>query len=125
MQVWIGHIQGLAFHMEQSGIDVSDQDKILALKMGLPPSYDPVIINFNATPSELLTLNNVVACLLNEEVRQTGSSNIAKAPEEHDEAMVVSGRGKGGRGAWNTAGADITCFFCDGKGNFKLDCPEK
>ena len=24
MQAWIGHIQGLAFHMEQSGVEVSD-----------------------------------------------------------------------------------------------------
>ena len=125
MQAWIGHIHGLAFRMEQSGVDVSNQDKILALMMGLPPSYDPIIINFDATPSELLTLNNVVARLLNEEVRQTGSLNVAKAPEERDEAMVVSGGGKGGRGARNTAGADVTCFFCDGKGHFKLDCPEK
>lgn len=123
MQAWIGHIQGLAFRMEQSGVEVSDQDKILALTMGLPPSYDPVIINFDATPSELLTLNNVIARLLNEEVRQSSDSNVAKDPE--DEAMMVTGGGKGGRGARNTVGADVTCFFCDGKGHFKSDCPEK
>ncbi|KIK03392.1 hypothetical protein K443DRAFT_653599 [Laccaria amethystina LaAM-08-1] len=75
MQAWIGHIQGLAFHMEQSGVEVNDQDKILELTMGLPPSYDPVIINFNVTPSELLTLNNVIVRLLNEEVCQSSDSN--------------------------------------------------
>jgi hypothetical protein len=125
MQAWIGHIQGLVFHMEQSGVDVSDQDKILALTMGLPPSYDPVIINFDTTPSELLTLNNVIARLLNEEVRQASNSNITKDPEERDEAMTVTGGGKGGRGARNNAGADVTCFFCGEKGHFKSDCPEK
>ncbi|EDR09511.1 uncharacterized protein LACBIDRAFT_325924 [Laccaria bicolor S238N-H82] len=104
MQAWIGHIQGLAFRMEQSGVEVSDQDKILALTMGLPPSYDPVIINFDATLSKLLTLNNIIAHLLNEEVRQSGDSNIAKDPE--DEVMAVtSGKGHGAR---NTAGADVT-----------------
>ena len=25
--------------------------------------------------------------------------------------MTVTGGGKGGRGAWNTAEADVTCFF--------------
>ena len=123
MQAWIGHIQGLVFRMEQSGVEVSDQDKILTLTMGLPPSYDPVIINFDATPSELLTLNNVIARLLNEEVRQSSDSKAAKDPE--DEAMVVTGGGKNGRGARNPVGADVTCFFCERKGHFKSDCPEK
>jgi hypothetical protein len=102
MQAWIGHIQGLAFRMEQSGVEVSDQDKILRLTMGLPPLYDPVIINFDVTPCELLTLNNVIVCLLNEEVRQSSDLNVAKDPEDRDEAMAVTGGGKGGRGAQNT-----------------------
>ena len=121
MQAWIGHIQGLAFCMEQSGVEVSDQDKILALTMGIPPSYDPVIINFNATLSELLTLNNVIACLLNEEVQQSGDSNIVKDPE--DKVMAVTS-GKG-HGVQNSVVANITCFFCTEKGHFKSDCPEK
>ena len=78
MQAWIGHIQGLAFHMEQSGVDISNQDKILVLTMGLPLLYNPVIINFDVSPSKLLTLNNVIACFLNEEVHQTGNLNITK-----------------------------------------------
>ena len=56
--------------------------------MGLPPLYDPIIINFDATLSELLTLNNIIACLLNEEVQQLGNLNVAKDPE--DEAMAVT-----------------------------------
>ena len=80
MQAWIGHIQGLGFCMEQSGVKVSDQDKILVLTMGLAPSYDPIIINFDATPSELLTLNNVIMCLLNEEVRQSSDLKVVKDP---------------------------------------------
>ena len=110
------------FRMEQSGVEVSDQDKILALTMGLPPLYDPIIINFDAMPSELLTLNNVIARLLNEEVCQSGDSKVAKDPE--DEAMAVTGGSRGGRGVRNT-GSDVTCFFCDGKGHFKSECPEK
>lgn len=78
MQAWIGHIQGLVFRMEQSGVEVSDQDKIIVLTMGLPPSYDPVIINFDATPSQLLTLNNIIVHLLNEAVHQSSDSKVAK-----------------------------------------------
>ena len=109
--------------MEQSEVEVSDQDKILALTMGLPPSYDPVIINFDATPSELLTLNNIIACLLNEEVCQSSDLKVAKDLE--DKAMVVTGGGKSGHGARNPVGADVTCFFCERKWHFKSNCPEK
>jgi len=62
MQSWIGQIRSQAFTIEKiTGTEVSDQDKILALTMGLPPSYDPVIINFNAAPLESLTFNDVIA----------------------------------------------------------------
>src|SRR6202023_24965 len=71
MQAWIGHIQSLAFRMVEAGISVTDQDRILALTMGLPSSYDAVIINFDSTPADQLTLNNVTVRLLNEELRQS------------------------------------------------------
>ena len=38
MQAWIGHIQSLAFRMEEAGIEVDNQDRIFALTMGLPDS---------------------------------------------------------------------------------------
>ena len=90
MQAWIGQIQ--------AGITVSDQDKNLALTMGLPSSYDAIIINFNSTPSNQLTLSHVISRLLNEEVHQilgTQSSNPGNALEVHhdDEAMAVQGGG--------------------------------
>lgn len=125
MQAWIGAIQGLAFRMEEAGIDVSDQDRILALTMGLPASYDAVIINFDSTPSELLTLNHVVARLLNEEVRQEATDpKSSKAPDELDEAMAAVGSG-GGRRKKVSDTVDVTCYFCDQKGHYKSECPEK
>ncbi|PPQ97142.1 hypothetical protein CVT26_000628 [Gymnopilus dilepis] len=42
MQAWIGQVQALAFWLGQAGTDVTNQDKILALTMGLPSSYDSV-----------------------------------------------------------------------------------
>ncbi|KAJ6493160.1 hypothetical protein C8R45DRAFT_825154 [Mycena sanguinolenta] len=56
MEAWIGRIQTLVLRMEHAGIEVTGQDQILALTMGLPPSYDAVIINFDATPPEQLTV---------------------------------------------------------------------
>ena len=68
MQAWIGDIQSLAFQMREAGIEVTNQDKILALTMGLPKSYDAVIINFDSTSPELLMLNHIITRLLNEEI---------------------------------------------------------
>ena len=89
MQAWIGDIQSLAFRMREAGIEVTDQDKILALTMGLPESYDAVIINFDSTSPELLTLNHVITRLLNEEIRQAASG---PQPNNNpvDEAMAVT-----------------------------------
>ena len=112
MQSWIGYIQGLAFQMENANIAVIDQDKILAITMGLPPSYDNVIINFNSMSPNTLTLNLVITCLLNEEVQQTTSALI-KQEDHSDEAMAVS------------CTREIVCYFCDAKGHYKSDFPEK
>lgn len=70
MQACIGQIQGLAFRMEHAKIAITNQDKILAITIGLPPSFNNVIINFDSMSSETLTLDLVIACLLNEEVQQ-------------------------------------------------------
>jgi len=61
MQSWIEQIQSQVFTIEEiTGTEVSDQDKILVLTIGLPPSYDPVIINFDAAPLESLMFNDVI-----------------------------------------------------------------
>jgi hypothetical protein len=89
MQSWIGAVKALVFRLEQARIDMSEQDIILALTMGLPVAYDAVIINFDATAPELLTLDHVITHLLNEETHQeSGKETIKTEPE--DEAMVVT-----------------------------------
>ncbi|KAK6997139.1 hypothetical protein R3P38DRAFT_2432485, partial [Favolaschia claudopus] len=98
-----------------TGIQVSDQDKILALTMGLPAAYDPVIINFDSAPPETLTFNGVVARLLNEETRQ-GGAGIKGEPEAAFSAGFQ--HQKPNR-------ADVTCHFCDQKGHYKSECPER
>jgi hypothetical protein len=116
MQAWIGQIQAQAFMMEEAGIVVSEQDKILALTMGLPATYDPVIINFDSTAPDHLTFDHVVTRLLNEETRQTaGSGTAAKSPPE----VAFSARVKPRRPI-----SEITCFNCQKKGHYQSMCPD-
>jgi hypothetical protein len=118
MQAWIGEIRGQAFAMKLAEIEVSDQMVILALTLGLPPSYDNVIINFDSTDPIQLTLENVIVRLLNEETRQSSRRTQAvdtPRPDFDNAAMaaVPIPRGK------------IACFFCDQVGHYKSECPEK
>jgi hypothetical protein len=127
MQAWIGRIRALAFCLEEAGIVVLEQDIILSLTMGLPPSYDAVIINFDSTPPELLTLNHVITRLLNEETRQASNSPEATSDTttDADEAMAVAPIHRNAARPSRAPSSDVTCFFCDGKGHFKSECPER
>ena len=89
--------------------------------MGLPSTYDAVIINFDSTPTDQLTLAHVVSRLLNEEVSQLSGNRPPDTETAEDEAMAVTQRRR-------TAGArnnsNIISFFCDKKGHYKSDCLE-
>lgn len=110
---WIAEIEYMAFNMELVDIEVSDQDKILALTLGLPPSYESLIISFDGTSPDQLTLENVMVRLLNEENRQrsrpTQTQGQASTPTG-GEALAVS--------------PTLTCYFCDKPGHLKKDCLE-
>ncbi|KAI9068295.1 hypothetical protein FKP32DRAFT_1551289, partial [Trametes sanguinea] len=70
MQAWISEIRSMAFKMEVPDIAVVDQDKILAVTMGLPPFYNSVSIALDSIPTEQLTLEGFSWRLQNEEVSQ-------------------------------------------------------
>ena len=112
MQLWIGQIWSQAFTIKEvTGTKVSDQDKILALTMGLPSFYDPVIINFDTAPPDFLTFNSIVARLLNEETHQGSSSGIKM---EHKTILVAKKQVSN----WT----DVIYYFCNQKGHYKSEC---
>ena len=100
------------------GCPLTDQDKILAITMGLPPSFDNVIINFDSMSPKTLTLDLIITCLLNEEVQQITAAPLVKEDNqikmELDKAMAVSNA---------KAISEVLCFFCDAKGHYKSNCP--
>ena len=47
MSSWIADVQQAAFRLNEVGYTATDEDKILVLTQGLPPSYDPLIISLD------------------------------------------------------------------------------
>ena len=48
MSSWIADVQQAAFRLNKVGYTATDEDKILVLTQGLPPSYNPLIISLDA-----------------------------------------------------------------------------
>ena len=69
MLAWVGCVKAMAFRLKDIGVDLTDEDQILALTISLDVSYKSFVISLNSTQSSLLTLDYVVHHLLNEEVR--------------------------------------------------------
>lgn len=95
VQSWIGSVRALAFEMEQVGIDVAEHNIILAITLGLPASYETIVILFDAIPTKDLSLPYVISRLLNDETRQ--NAGIAHDNDENinkngNVAMMAAGR---------------------------------
>lgn len=80
MQNFITEARRLALELQEIGVKIDDEDIILVLTRGLPPSYDNFVITLDSTPPTQLTLDYVVSRLLNEESRQTVDTHNRPSP---------------------------------------------
>ncbi|TFK79586.1 hypothetical protein K466DRAFT_505324 [Polyporus arcularius HHB13444] len=90
---------------------LDNEDVILVLTNGLPPSYSQLIVNLNSTPPSELTIDYVTARLLNEEAHQ-----LAANPGAAQQAQTTA--------AFHAAPHPCTpieemmCFNCGKKGHY-------
>jgi hypothetical protein len=124
MSAWVGCMKSMSFHLEDIRVDVSDEDTILALTMGLDKSYDSFTISLNTMSPDQLTLDYIVSCMLNEEVCCTnveiqgvvmkakgGKKGEVRVKKEDNVAMVAAQRD-----------GPTTCWHCGKMGHV---CTEK
>jgi len=82
IQAWVAEVRRITFQLQEVGVDVSNEDIILALTLGLPSSYEPFIISLDTTPSDQFTLDYVIVRLTNEEAQQQhGRDTAADSPD--------------------------------------------
>jgi hypothetical protein len=67
MSAWVSRVKVLSFKLEDIGVGVTDEDRILTLTNGLDTSYESFIILLDAATTDQLTLKHMVDGLLNEE----------------------------------------------------------
>jgi hypothetical protein len=116
MKSFIADARRLKHQLGDIGVTVGDEEMILVLTGGLPPSYDYLVVSLDATPEDDLTVEYVINRVLNEETRQENSSAVKKRknvafsaiPAKHGKRPV----------------SEITCYCCNEKGHYMANCPK-
>ena len=127
MKAWVGCVKAMSHRLEDIGVDILDEDTILALTMGLNKLYDSFIISLDTTPPKQLTLKHVISRMLNEEVRHDnveiqgvaakskgGMNGKVRVKKEENVAMAAMQRD-----------GSTTCWRCGKTGQVKAFCKEK
>lgn len=108
---------------------VSDLDKISVLLNGLPPAYQPVIVNITGIPLSSLAFEDVVTRLMNEEGRlriisPTTSSDSHDITQQAYAAMPASkGKSYTSKSAPPKDMSKVRCYKCGGVGHIRPQCP--
>jgi len=113
---------------------VSNLDKISVLLNGLPPAYQPVIVNITGTPLASLTFEAVVTRLMNEEGRLHNVVSMvfptqATPSDSRDEAYATAPshvprwKGKSSKSTPAKDMSKVICHKCGGVGHIRPHCP--
>lgn len=121
MQAFIGRVQAIAFELENIDVEVSDEDRILALTMGLNDSYDSFVISLDGTSAEELNVEYVISRMLNEEARRGNKAIEVSAAE----GMTALSAVKANVDMNKSERRPRTCWRCGKEGHIRPFCKEK
>ena len=111
MQSWIAEVCDAAYCLLDADAKASEEDIILVLTQGLTSEFNNFVVTLDATAASDLTLDYVIAHLLNEEAHQGVIRQSAA-----DSALTATST------CHNLQ--NITCFLCQKKGHYQSHCPQ-
>ena len=106
MCAWIAAIQSVIHELADAGTEVLEDDIIVILTLGLPPTYKNFVITLDTTPDNQFTLDLIVTCLLNEESCQM----MVDMDNMHND-NILYGKGKERKGTFSVTNVEkgATC----------------
>ncbi|PIL29497.1 transcription factor [Ganoderma sinense ZZ0214-1] len=129
MTSWISDVNKAAFQLKDIGAEVSDEDIMVVLTIGLPSSYENFLVSLDATPTDDLTLEYVIRRLVNEDSRQAQSLPASSSPTAYAATTRFQRPGPSapatqlGQPRGKVPLSEITCFNCGAKGHYQQKCP--
>ena len=101
MRAWIAAMGSVVHELADAGTGVSEDDIIVILTLGLPPTYENFVITLDATPDNQFTLDLIITCLLNEE-----SSQMMVDMDNICNNNILYAKGKEGKGTFPVTDAE-------------------
>ena len=113
MANWVSRVKALVWKLEAIGVEVTEEDTILALTNGLDDSFESFIISLDSTPPDQLSLQFTVDRMVNEEARR--GDKVSGSVSAH--AYLVKGKQQGK--------SSRVCWRCGKPGHIKNFCTEE
>jgi len=121
MMDFVTKVSAAVNEMAAANIEISDEDVILQLLMGLPSSYDALVVNLESLPREQLTREYVTSRLHNEEMKQRERESEPGSAA----AALFAGRRPMGRSAPHGTPSSTVCWLCGQSGHISRDCQQR
>ncbi|KAF5323092.1 hypothetical protein D9611_009316 [Ephemerocybe angulata] len=125
MSGFIGRVRKLAYQLKAIGVDVTDEDMILAATVGLGESWNGLVMTLDSTPAGELTFEYVVGRLLNEESKRRSEAPVkGAAAKEKKDTLALEGRSGATqtKEAYLAKGGVRACWQCGEEGHIKAFC---
>lgn len=127
MSGWISRVKSIRWDLEQIGVRIDNEDLILALTMGLDSSYESFVISLDGTPPEVMTLDFIIARLINEEARRSTYGDNRKSNYDATTEVALTTKSTGNHSRFRSAGGsprkpDFACWRCGETGHTRDFC---
>ncbi|KAK2967224.1 hypothetical protein RJ640_000698 [Escallonia rubra] len=122
----LNDFNGVTNQLESVGINFDDEIRALLFLCSLPDSWNNLVTTVsNSTISGMLTLNDVVSSVMNDEMRRKTIGDVGRQNinQNNRGRSPTKGRSKS-RGKLKSEGRTIVCWNCNKEGHKKNDCTE-